>query len=43
MYVRNYSLAMDVKILFQTIRVVLQREQANGVKMDKVRYRANVS
>jgi exopolysaccharide biosynthesis polyprenyl glycosylphosphotransferase len=43
MYVRNYSLAMDVKILFQTIRVVLQREQADGVKMDRVRYRANVS
>jgi exopolysaccharide biosynthesis polyprenyl glycosylphosphotransferase len=34
MYVYNYSLTLDIKILFQTIRVVLQREQANGVKQD---------
>jgi exopolysaccharide biosynthesis polyprenyl glycosylphosphotransferase len=31
-YVYKYSLLLDVKILFQTIRVVLQREQAEGVK-----------
>lgn len=31
MYVRTYSFALDIKILLQTIRVVLQREQANGV------------
>jgi exopolysaccharide biosynthesis polyprenyl glycosylphosphotransferase len=32
MYVRGYSLALDIKIILQTIRVVLQREQAGGVK-----------
>lgn len=32
MYVRNYSLALDLKIMLQTIRVVLQREQAQGVQ-----------
>ncbi|MDQ6600120.1 sugar transferase [Bacillus salipaludis] len=32
LYVRNYSFTLDIKILFQTIRVVLQREQAQGVK-----------
>nr|WP_269758084.1 sugar transferase [Thalassobacillus sp. C254] len=31
MYVRNLSLMLDIKILFQTLRVVLQREQAKGV------------
>ncbi|MGG3449606.1 sugar transferase [Domibacillus aminovorans] len=31
MYIRQYSFAADIKILLQTIRVVLQREQANGV------------
>jgi exopolysaccharide biosynthesis polyprenyl glycosylphosphotransferase len=33
MYVRNYSFALDIRILLQTIRVVLQREKANGVKI----------
>ncbi|MFK7696913.1 sugar transferase [Paenibacillus sp. HJGM_3] len=32
MYIRNYSFALDIKIMLQTIRVVLQREQAEGVK-----------
>ncbi|PFO04939.1 polyprenyl glycosylphosphotransferase [Bacillus sp. AFS076308] len=32
LYVRNYSFWLDLKILFQTFRVVLQREQAQGVK-----------
>lgn len=31
MYVHNYSFALDIKILFQTIRVVLQSEQARGI------------
>jgi exopolysaccharide biosynthesis polyprenyl glycosylphosphotransferase len=31
MYVKNYSVAVDVKIIFQTIRVVLTREQSKGV------------
>lgn len=36
MYVRNYSLALDMKILLQTLRVVLQGSQAEGVrKYDK--------
>lgn len=30
-YIHNYSLLLDLKILVQTIRVVLQREQAKGV------------
>ncbi len=32
MYIRNYSLWLDIKLILQTIRVVLQREQAEGVK-----------
>lgn len=32
LYVRSYSLVLDIKILFQTIRVVLQRDQAQGVQ-----------
>ncbi|MGG3468164.1 sugar transferase [Neobacillus pocheonensis] len=32
LYVRNSSLLLDLKILLQTIRVVLQPEQAQGVK-----------
>lgn len=32
MYIKRYSLLLDLKILFQTIRVVLQREQAKGVE-----------
>jgi exopolysaccharide biosynthesis polyprenyl glycosylphosphotransferase len=35
MYVRNYSLALDIKILLQTIRVVFQPSQADGVKKQK--------
>ncbi|MEH7484640.1 sugar transferase [Neobacillus drentensis] len=36
LYVRNYSFGLDLKILLQTIRVVLQREQAQGVKEDNI-------
>lgn len=32
MYIRQYSFATDMKILLQTIRVILQRDQASGVK-----------
>ncbi|WP_283153438.1 sugar transferase [Guptibacillus hwajinpoensis] len=32
LYIRNYSFLLDMKILFQTVSVVLQREQAGGVK-----------
>jgi len=32
MYMHSYSFALDLKILFQTIGVVLRREQAGGVK-----------
>ncbi|WNC13342.1 sugar transferase [Brevibacillus brevis] len=31
LYVKTYSFVLDIKILLQTIRVVLQREQAAGV------------
>lgn len=31
LYVKSYSFVLDIKILLQTIRVVLQREQAAGV------------
>ncbi|ARU62606.1 hypothetical protein CBW65_17745 [Tumebacillus avium] len=31
MYVQNYSLVLDLKILFQTLRVVLLRQQAAGL------------
>ncbi|MGA2370836.1 MAG: sugar transferase [Candidatus Korobacteraceae bacterium] len=33
LYIYNYSLLLDMKILFQTIRVVLQGDQATGLKM----------
>ncbi|WP_068782946.1 sugar transferase [Paenibacillus phocaensis] len=33
MYIKRYSLLLDLKILFQTIRVVIQREQAKGVEV----------
>ena len=35
LYIYNYSLLLDVKILLQTVRVVLQREQAAGLNMAK--------
>lgn len=31
MYIRNYSLILDVKILLQTIRVVIQPKKARGI------------
>ena len=31
MYVKNYSFALDIKIILQTIRVVLQRDQSQGI------------
>ncbi|MDX8289235.1 sugar transferase [Metabacillus indicus] len=34
MYVRNYSVMLDLKILLQTIRVIIQRDQAQGVSVD---------
>jgi exopolysaccharide biosynthesis polyprenyl glycosylphosphotransferase len=33
LYIYNYSLLLDLKILLQTIRVVLQREQAAGLAL----------
>lgn len=36
LYIRNYSLWLDVKILFQTVRIVFQREHAQGVKTDSI-------
>lgn len=33
MYINHYSLWLDLKILLQTIRVVLQKEQAEGIKV----------
>lgn len=37
LYILNYSFWLDLKILLQTIRVVLQREQAQGLKEGNVR------
>lgn len=34
MYIKNYSFMLDLKILCQTVRVVLQREQARGVSAE---------
>lgn len=34
LYVKTYSFVLDIKILLQTIRVVLQREQAAGVSFE---------
>jgi exopolysaccharide biosynthesis polyprenyl glycosylphosphotransferase len=36
MYVRNYSIALDIKILLQTLRVVFQWSQSRGVKEVKI-------
>jgi lipopolysaccharide/colanic/teichoic acid biosynthesis glycosyltransferase len=35
MYLYDYSLIMDLKLLLKTIRVVLQREQATGVALEQ--------
>ncbi|NBD24200.1 sugar transferase [Paenibacillus glycinis] len=35
LYIKNYSPMLDLKILFQTIMVVLQREQSKGVLADQ--------
>lgn len=32
MYMHSYSFVLDLKILFRTVKVVLQREQAGGVR-----------
>jgi exopolysaccharide biosynthesis polyprenyl glycosylphosphotransferase len=32
MYIRNYSILLDLKILFQTILVVLQKDKSSGLK-----------
>ena len=34
MYMHSYSFGLDLKILFRTIKVVLKREQASGVRPD---------
>ncbi|MFP3359114.1 sugar transferase, partial [Planococcus sp. SIMBA_143] len=35
-YIKNYSLSLDLKILIQTLSVMLQRNQAEGIKnLDK--------
>lgn len=34
MYMHSYSFLLDLKILFQTVRVVLKREQAGGIRTD---------
>lgn len=39
MYVRQYSLGLDFRILLQTIRVMLQREQAKGMAPNPVAIR----
>lgn len=36
MYIKNYSPLLDIQILFQTIMVVLQREQSKGVSHNEV-------
>ncbi|MGG1514140.1 sugar transferase [Paenibacillus oryzisoli] len=36
MYIKNYSLVLDLKILFQTILVVLHREQSKGIKVEDI-------
>jgi exopolysaccharide biosynthesis polyprenyl glycosylphosphotransferase len=35
-YIRQYSFDLDVKILLQTIRVILQRDQAQGVQIHSI-------
>lgn len=36
MYIRNYSLLLDLQIIAKTIRVVLMPEKASGSKLEKV-------
>lgn len=33
LYIRNYSLGLDLKIILQTLKTVLTKEQANGVQI----------
>jgi len=38
LYIRNYSLLLDLKIILQTIKTVLTREQASGIKKHRNGY-----
>lgn len=43
MYIKNYSLLLDLKILFQTIIVVLHREQSKGVTLEETTARSKIT
>jgi len=43
MYMHSYSFVLDLKILFRTIKVVLKREQAGGVRDGNILHKLNNS
>ncbi|MCM3717693.1 sugar transferase [Fictibacillus phosphorivorans] len=36
LYIRHYTLVLDIKILLQTLRVIVQRDQAQGVSIQSL-------
>jgi lipopolysaccharide/colanic/teichoic acid biosynthesis glycosyltransferase len=34
-YIENHSLGLDIKLLFMTLKVIFQKENAEGIKKDQ--------
>ncbi|MDR6553873.1 sugar transferase [Paenibacillus qinlingensis] len=43
LYIKDYSLLLDLKILFQTILVVLHREQSKGIAIEETKAKGKIA
>ena len=43
MYIQNYSILMDIEIIFKTIKVLFMKESTEGVKGENREYNSNDS
>jgi hypothetical protein len=34
MYIKNYSILLDIKLIFQTIKIIFLKESTEGVRED---------